>query len=336
MNLIWALLQTHRGSIQQLGSLSHFFAILEKVRLGSDRPDYHTLLAALTQILEGLTLNAWRTECAKDGHATLNDFAQSDPTPEEVIKLAHTIIAKYAVPDENLPLTTTPKCKEAPLKSKQGNAAPPTRPQQGSDESSGTEETYSDIELENLNATTGSNPSGTQLETDHVHSNVVLLTRDLFYIVELVDAISSGDFGRIEDILSDLACLFRGAGSNNYSTEILHLLFNVKEVWTPEFANIMRDIMLVNPTGIPGHAMGIDLNIEHLIRYLKVSCSIIFVFVNYVNNGNTVGLVCGQRHLWKLGPAWKHIGSYQLLTINKKTGIRIAQKQLPRINSQKG
>lgn len=32
----------------------------------------------------------------------------------------------------------------------------------------------------------------------------------------------------------------------------------------------MRDNMLVNPSGIPGHAMGIDLNIEHLIRYLKV------------------------------------------------------------------
>ena len=28
--------------------------------------------------------------------------------------------------------------------------------------------------------------------------------------------------------------------------------------------------MLVNPSGLPGHAMGIDLNIEHLIRYLKV------------------------------------------------------------------
>jgi len=32
----------------------------------------------------------------------------------------------------------------------------------------------------------------------------------------------------------------------------------------------MRDNMLVNVSGIPGHAMGMDLNIEHLIRYLKV------------------------------------------------------------------
>jgi hypothetical protein len=55
-------------------------------------------------------------------------------------------------------------------------------------------------------------------------------------VLELVNAISAGDFGRIEDILPDLACIFRGAGSNNYSTEILHLIFNLKEVWTPEFA----------------------------------------------------------------------------------------------------
>lgn len=32
----------------------------------------------------------------------------------------------------------------------------------------------------------------------------------------------------------------------------------------------MRDNMLVNPSGRPGHAMGIDLNVEHLIRFLKV------------------------------------------------------------------
>ena len=29
--------------------------------------------------------------------------------------------------------------------------------------------------------------------------------------------------------------------------------------------------MIVNVSGLPGHAMGMDLNIEHIIRYLKVS-----------------------------------------------------------------
>jgi len=63
MNPIWGILENHRGTINQTGSLTHLFAVLEKTRLGGEHPDYHTLLAALTQILHGLILNAWRTEC---------------------------------------------------------------------------------------------------------------------------------------------------------------------------------------------------------------------------------------------------------------------------------
>ena len=58
MNLIWALLATHRGTIDKIGSLTFFFAVLKKARLGSEHPDFHTLKAALLQILEGLLLNA--------------------------------------------------------------------------------------------------------------------------------------------------------------------------------------------------------------------------------------------------------------------------------------
>jgi hypothetical protein len=190
MNFIWALLQTHRGSINNLGSLSQFFAILEKVRLGSDKPDYHTLLAALTQILEGLILNAWRIECGN-----LDAYASSNPSAEDILAKAHCILRNYA----------TPSHKNEPVKKPQAGPA-------------------------------GHLNHQVQDDRDAVHENVVRLTRDLLYVAELIDAISSGDFGRIEDILPDLACMFRGAGSNNYSTEILHFLFNVKEVWTPEFA----------------------------------------------------------------------------------------------------
>jgi len=71
---------------------------------------------------------------------------------------------------------------------------------------------------------------------DNTFENVTRLTRDLLYILEIVDAVATGDFGRVEDILPDIACVFKGAGSNNYSAEILHFIFNVKQVWTPEFA----------------------------------------------------------------------------------------------------
>jgi len=198
MNFIWGLLQNHRGTINDLGSLSHFFVVLEKTRLGGEHPDYHTLLSALTQIVEGLLLNAWRTEC---GLASLGDYAASKPSPEDVLQKANTILKKYA----------TPECKQ---------------------EYAGDPPKEHDNHLPSSSTTAPESNS----KPDNVHANVVLLTRDLLYVIELVNSISAGDFGRVEDILPDLACMFRGAGSNNYSTEILHLLFNMKEIWTPEFA----------------------------------------------------------------------------------------------------
>ncbi|KAH8986497.1 hypothetical protein EDB92DRAFT_1818309 [Lactarius akahatsu] len=226
MNLLWCVLETHRGTLKQTGSLTQLFAILEKTRLGGEHPDYHMLLSALTQILHGLVLNAWRTECA---YSSLAAFAKAGPTPRDLLDCARRIIERHTVPE--------PVFEPINLK------APPTDP--------------------------FSRAGITEPAIDIVHNNIVLLTRDLLYVAELIDAIATGDFGWVEDILPTLACMFRGSGSNNYSTEILHLIFNIKEVWTPAFADIIRDNMLVNPSGLPGHAMGIDMNIEHLIQYLK-------------------------------------------------------------------
>ncbi|KAH9007941.1 hypothetical protein EDB83DRAFT_2236063 [Lactarius deliciosus] len=180
MNLLWCVLETHRGMLNQMGSLTQFFAVLEKTRLGGEHPDYHMLLAALTQILHGLILNAWRNEC---DYSSLRDFAKAEPTPGGLLDCARRIAEKYA-----------------------------------SDPVSGVESTKPVVDV--------------------VRRNVALLTRDLLLVVELVDAIATGDFGRIEDILPTLACMFRGSGSNNYSMEILHLIFNIKEVWTPTFAYV--------------------------------------------------------------------------------------------------
>ncbi|KAF8272670.1 hypothetical protein EI94DRAFT_1697229 [Lactarius quietus] len=58
MNLIWSILETHRGSISKVGSLTHLITVLEKTHLGGEHPDYHTLLSTLRQILDGLILNA--------------------------------------------------------------------------------------------------------------------------------------------------------------------------------------------------------------------------------------------------------------------------------------
>ena len=150
------------------------------------------------QILNGLLLNAWRTE-----YGLLEDYAKSKPGPDKILQNAHVILNKYA----------TPECKQMFTK--------PPKEQRDTNVTS------------NPVPTSSPNPSS---KPDTVHANTILLIRDLLYVTELINAISAGDFGRVEDVLPDLACTFHGAGSNNYSMEILHLLFNIKEVWTPEFA----------------------------------------------------------------------------------------------------
>lgn len=278
MNLIWSVLETHRGSISRVGSLTHLFAVLEKTRLGGEHPDYHTLLTALRQILDGLILNAWRLEC---GYSSLNSFSRAEPTHKDLLRCAYRIIDNHSIPRACF-VPTDPKHPPKEMETGEGLA---------------------------------------ESSADTVHDNVVLLTRDLLYVVELVDATAAGDFGRIEDILPPLACMFRGSGSNNYSTEILHLLYNLKKVWTPEFAyvllgissplsglsftvrNIIRDNMLVNPSGLPGHAMGIDMNIEHLIRYLKVWS---IPLSSYTDAHTSQVLICCEGHILELGPPWQH------------------------------
>jgi hypothetical protein len=53
---------------------------MEKARLGNDQPDYHSLLAALTQVLHGLLLNAWLREC---GFTSFKLFAESNALPDD-------------------------------------------------------------------------------------------------------------------------------------------------------------------------------------------------------------------------------------------------------------
>jgi hypothetical protein len=72
-------------------------------------------------------------------------------------------------------------------------------------------------------------------QDDCAHRNIRVLLRDLLYVAELIRATSDGDWGRIEDILGQLIMIFRGAGSNNYCTELLHFLRNVKLVWGDDF-----------------------------------------------------------------------------------------------------
>ncbi|KAJ7272251.1 hypothetical protein C8J57DRAFT_1435199 [Mycena rebaudengoi] len=155
LNLVWVVLNVHRGHVNHHSSLSHLFAVIEKTRLGGKHPDYHSLLAALKQVLDGLILNAWRTEC---GYHGLSEYAASKPSAVSLRAKAALILHTHGTPIRS------------PLHS-------------------------------------------SSLEA----SDTV--------------PISDGDFGRVEDILPNLGMMFRGVGSKNYSTEILHFIHNMKKVW---------------------------------------------------------------------------------------------------------
>ncbi|KAK6988396.1 hypothetical protein R3P38DRAFT_3228980 [Favolaschia claudopus] len=197
-------------------------SLMEKKRLGNNQPDYHALLAAFTQVLHGLLLNAWTEEC---GFASLELFAESNPSPETLRKIASHILAKYATPLR----------------------AVDTQPD-ANDNSSDTSDSESDSDDSTITTPKALPPLDPK--DDIAHHNIRLLTRDLLMVEVLVRAISDGDFGRVEVLLPHLALMFRGAGCNKYCTEILHFLHNLKHVWPPEFADIMRDNMIVCILGL--------------------------------------------------------------------------------------
>jgi hypothetical protein len=95
LNLVWVVLNVHRGHVNHHSSLSHLFAVIEKTRLGGKHPDYHSLLAALKQVLDGLILNAWRTEC---GYHGLSEYAASKPSAVSLRAKAALILHTHGTP----------------------------------------------------------------------------------------------------------------------------------------------------------------------------------------------------------------------------------------------
>ncbi|KDR68635.1 hypothetical protein GALMADRAFT_256920 [Galerina marginata CBS 339.88] len=103
-----------------------------------------------------------------------------------------------------------------------------------------------------------------------VYKNHRLLFRDVIYIVLLKRAISDGDFGRIEDFLGVIALTLLAGDLEDTCFEIMHLLYDLKNVWSEKFGNIMRDSMLVNYFKQGSNAMPADTSLSNLANYSKV------------------------------------------------------------------
>ena len=71
----------------------------------------------------------------------------------------------------------------------------------------------------------------------------------------------------------------------------------------------MRDAMLINMSGLEGHWMPIDLNIEHLIKFLKVRLTEILCVqdVHLTIKNNTLVFFRSERGLCIMGPSRRYL-----------------------------
>ncbi|KAF6742175.1 hypothetical protein DFP72DRAFT_1082442 [Ephemerocybe angulata] len=284
LNLVWAMLHVHRGSSTQLATIAFWIIVLEKVRLSGAKPDYHTAYAFLIQILEGVVLSAWKEICLlqdptltddekKNATATqktkaFEKYAKSEPLASDLVQKAEALLSTYITP---LPQPYTSLADDDEAGSDTDSSTSVLESEEGYSGSEGDEASHEPEPAPSKS--TIPPPVATGIENnptkDKVHQNLRLLMRDTLYLLELVSAVKDGDIGRIEDILPHLAMIFRGAGSNNYCTEILHLVQCLKYMWPGSFADVMREIMIVNPLGIPGKNLATDINMEYTTREIK-------------------------------------------------------------------
>ncbi|KAJ3512134.1 hypothetical protein NMY22_g15422 [Coprinellus aureogranulatus] len=280
INFALALLHVHRGALNQIGSLTFFFQVLNKTRLGGEKPDYHTLISALSQITDGSILSIWKHLCvgppgaaadtshtsssepgsqANSREATqsdetpvkkpitnLEEYAAALPTAEELFAKANTILQDFITPLQPSLQSQLEKVKVdldeegAPVMSK-----------------AAAKKKY--LPLDSL-------MDELDPADDIANQNWRGCLRDLLVLDELLAAVAAGDIGRVEDLYPWLLMIFRGAGGTNYANELLWTILNIKHVWTPEFNNIMRDGAFVNTHGSP---IPVDLNCEYGIGKLK-------------------------------------------------------------------
>ncbi|KAG0694633.1 hypothetical protein DFH29DRAFT_815093 [Suillus ampliporus] len=91
LNLIWAILHIHHGSIEDAGCMQYYISLLGRVRLGAEHPDYRTLISFATQILVGHVLLYWETVSKR----RLAALAEAKPTFEEMKSFATNIYHTY-------------------------------------------------------------------------------------------------------------------------------------------------------------------------------------------------------------------------------------------------
>lgn len=245
-NLANAILHLHRGALDQIGCLNHWFYLLGKTRLSGEKPDYHTLITAMSQILDGIILSIWEYLCMESessdtassseessnhpettaGHkpvppgplsssdtpkesriTSLDAYAATEPDAAELLSKAKAILLDYITP---LQPSLTAEMKKVKV----------DLDEQGEQVLSKTAAKKKYLPMATLE------PSEPNPANDIANQNLRLLLRDLLVLDELLAAVSAGDIGRVENLYPWLLMIFRGAGGTNYANELLWTILN--------------------------------------------------------------------------------------------------------------
>ncbi|KAJ7245530.1 hypothetical protein C8J57DRAFT_1679531 [Mycena rebaudengoi] len=93
--------------------------------------------------------------------------------------------------------------------------------------------------------------------------------RVTLWYMELCAAIAEGDIGRVFEVLKLLRFSFWGAGSTNYGNELLELACNFLLEYSDDLKTAVLNNYLVNPSGLAGHWLPLDLLQEHFNFWIK-------------------------------------------------------------------
>lgn len=98
--MVSAILTSRRGTSRDPGSLESLFKVIKQSPLLSGKPqDFPAILSALDVVLQGNLLGCWGKHC---GHGSLDDFADTNPTPQKLLDVAKNIVIKHAKFEDDL------------------------------------------------------------------------------------------------------------------------------------------------------------------------------------------------------------------------------------------
>ncbi|KAJ7168074.1 hypothetical protein C8R43DRAFT_1121280 [Mycena crocata] len=126
---------------------------------------------------------------------------------------------------------------------------------------------------------------------DNVFRQWTMFNTDVLPYLQLRQAIKSGDFGRMEDLIPTLLFRFAGGGNSKYAVEMLELIQGLRREWPEVLRRYIKEFCwLMTRTGTFDNWLAYDLGQEENIADIKV-------------NYRAMGPGATMEHMGKVSPA---------------------------------